>query len=120
MSQWTVWLPGAWPSYRDFHKKRQHWAAVHQLKQSWQQPAALLIKAARVPHMDAVSLTYLHRRKNRAFDKGNLAFGASKIIEDALQDAGVIDDDRWNYIADFAHHFEVAKPEGVLLTIRAA
>lgn len=122
MSQWTVWLPGRWPGYNEFHqgKGNRHWAAVARLKRSWQDTAGLLIKAAKVPHVERCELHYLHRRKDRRHDRSNLAFGASKIIEDALQDVGVLDDDGWNYVVGFQHAFEVDPREGVLLTIRAA
>ena len=120
MNEWKVWLPGAWPGYNEFHKARGHWASSLQLKKSWQTAAGLLIKSAKVPHVEACTLSYLHRRRNRRFDRSNLAFGAAKIIEDALQDVGVLDDDGWNYVVGFDHQFEVATPEGVLLTIRAA
>lgn len=114
---WEVWLPGRWPGYREFHKTKGHWATTAKLKKAWQNSAALILKAARIPHLDKVHLHYSHTRKDRRHDKSNLAFGAAKIIEDALQDAGIIDNDGWNYVDGFGHAFHVGTPEGIRLTV---
>lgn len=119
--QGTVWLPGRWPGYNELIKRpgQGHWAKVHQMKMRWQEGAGLLIKAAKVPKLESANLAYLHFRTDRRHDPGNLAFGASKIIEDALQDVGVLESDGWNYITSFSHDFQhTKKKEGVELSIR--
>jgi hypothetical protein len=55
---------------------------------------------------------FVWRVKNRRRDPDNIA-SAVKFIFDALQHAGVIENDGWGQIATISHAFEIGEPEGV-------
>lgn len=120
---WSVFLPGRWPLLNQLNNAkagRYGHHAYHKLKMAWQHPATLLLKAARIPPLESARIRYLHRRADRRADKSNLAAAAMKIIEDAIVDAGILQDDGWNFVIGFTHDFEVGKPEGVAVTIEGA
>lgn len=114
--RWTVFIPGHWPGYSQVHKSHQHYAATR-LKLRWQESAALLLKVTRIPRLESVYLSYLHRRADRRSDKSNLAFFAMKTVEDALVQIGVIQDDKWRFVDGFEHDFEITKAEGLGVTV---
>ena len=54
---------------------------------------------------------------NRKRDPDNMCFGAAKFILDALQDAGLLENDTWNWVKSFAFTWKQAAPAGVKLTV---
>lgn len=56
-----------------------------------------------------VSMEYLWVEPNRRRDKDNISSFGRKVIQDALVDAGVLEDDGWDYVAGFSDRFEVDK-----------
>lgn len=62
--------------------------------------------------------TYLFIEKNKQRDKRNIAGGATKVIDDALVEAGYIKNDGWSEVLDYRDYFYVAtsgSPEEALL-----
>lgn len=81
------------------------------MKRDNQDIVLLYIKAAKLKPFDkAVNITYTFYEKpcekNGAIrDKSNIASFAVKVIEDALQEAGIIENDNWKWIADYSCRF---------------
>lgn len=48
---------------------------------------------------------------NSARDPGNIAGGGEKVIMDALQAAGCIEDDGWEWVESYTHRFRAAKDQ---------
>lgn len=68
------------------------------------------IRAARLkPHKGMVRITYTFYEKparNGAMrDKSNISGYAVKVIEDALQDTGIIQNDNWKYLEGYSCEF---------------
>ena len=60
-------------------------------------------------HFNKVILHYRFFEVDRKRDKDNVFAYASKIIQDALKDLKVIDNDGWKQIENFTHDFFVDK-----------
>lgn len=83
------------------------WAA-HQ-KKRWTEATAWQIKMQCVPHIArpiVVRLTWFV--KDKRTDPDNLAGGGCKVLMDALQMAGVLDNDGWQ-IRAIVHRFKIDK-----------
>lgn len=63
-----------------------------------------------------VFISYEWQRRNKRTDKDNIAF-AQKFVQDALVKAGVIDDDRWDYVTGFEHEFKLGSCNSVTIRI---
>lgn len=56
-----------------------------------------------------VFMEYLWVEPNKRRDKDNISSFGRKVIQDALVQCGVLEDDGWNHIAGFSDRFEVDK-----------
>lgn len=107
--QWAFSVPGHWPCYSDI--RALHGGQAE--KKRWQRDTEWRAKIAKVGRCESIYIRYRHRRANKRADKSNLAAAAMKIVEDALVNVDVIPDDRWDYIAGFAHDYLLTKDEGL-------
>ena len=90
---------------------RSFWAKGRDMKRRDQDTVIAAIKAASIePYKRAVRIKYtfyeMPKRKGAKLrDNSNIAAFAVKVIEDALQEAGVIENDNWNWIAGYSCEF---------------
>lgn len=56
-----------------------------------------------------VFMEYLWAEPDKRRDMDNISSFGRKVIQDALVDAGVLEDDGWKYITGFSDSFEVDK-----------
>lgn len=81
------------------------------MKRSDQDAVCWAIKAARLaPFEKPVFIKYTFyeapkRKGARLRDKSNIAGQAVKVIEDALQETGIIKDDDWDHVAGYSASF---------------
>jgi len=90
------------------------------MKKDWQKRALLSIriqlkgKRCNPP----VNIHYHFFEENQKRDKGNVLGFAEKIIEDALQDAGTLGNDNWQWINNISCEFDIdAKNPRVEVTL---
>lgn len=80
------------------------------LKKTAQRAVEYYIQAARVPRVRTpIRLAYTFFEPNKRRDKDNIAGFAHKVIQDALVQQHIIDDDGWREIAGWTDDFEVDK-----------
>lgn len=88
---------------------RTHWAAGAKMKGGSQEAVEACIRAARLkPFKGKVGITYrFYEMPNRGKlrDKSNIASFAIKVIEDALQNTGIIVNDDWRYLSWYRCEF---------------
>ncbi|MBW2675806.1 MAG: hypothetical protein JRD89_20765 [Deltaproteobacteria bacterium] len=66
--------------------------------------------------MDAVYFTYFFMEPNKRRDPSNFTSGGIKIIEDALQSAGILKNDGWRNVLGISSYWTVDKDcPGVML-----
>ena len=80
------------------------------LKKTAQREVEYYIQAARVPRVRTpIRIVYTFFEPNRRRDKDNIAGFAHKVIQDALVQQHIIDDDGWREIAGWTDAFAVDK-----------
>lgn len=80
------------------------------LKKTAQRAVEYYIQAARLPRVRTpIRLVYTFFEKDRRRDKDNIAGFAHKVIQDALVQQHIIDDDGWREIAGWTDAFAVDK-----------
>lgn len=90
---------------------RAHKMRGHAMKKENQEAVVWSIKGARLkPHDGRVFIRYTfyekpHPRNGAMRDKSNIAAFAVKVIEDALQEAGIIKNDDWRYMDGYECRF---------------
>ena len=65
------------------------------------------LKGIRIEKKVFIEYTYYEADKKR--DKSNINAFAGKVIEDALQDCGVLKNDGWDDVAGYSQHFKIDK-----------
>ena len=65
------------------------------------------LKGIKIDKKVFIEYTYYETDKRR--DKSNINAFAVKIIEDALQDCGVLKNDGWDDVAGYSQHFKIDK-----------
>lgn len=89
---------------------RNHFSTKgHNIKKEWQTATMWAIRKqlGRVKATPPVDIHYVYYEPKRNRDKGNIHGFAQKIIEDAMQDAGLINNDNWQWIRHFTAEFYV-------------
>lgn len=80
------------------------------LKKTAQREVEYYIQAARLPRVRTpIRLVYTFFEKDRRRDKDNISGFAHKVIQDALVQQHIIDDDGWREIAGWTDAFAVDK-----------
>lgn len=99
---------------------KSHWGSYAKMKASWGRTVALYARAQGFERIEAPShFEWEFVENSRRRDPSNIAAGAIKIVEDALQEAGLLKNDNWEWVLSFACVFKVdKKAPGVRLTVR--
>lgn len=98
MTEHLIFIPQAeaWINSNDRHS---HWAVRHRRTKAWRQAACWIARRAKVPRYEAVHVTALiHKKTRRRFDPANTYPTVKAVVDGALVDAGVIDDDSTEYL----------------------
>ena len=79
------------------------------MKRDYTNIAMLSMRELYGAHFNKVILHYrfFEEKKNR--DKDNVFAFATKVVQDAMQELGIIDNDGWKNIENFTHDFFVDK-----------
>lgn len=116
-----LWIPGRLPGLNELleAKGSKVREARHRAKNDAQAKIALFARSQLKP-VKRATFHYEFHEPNRKRDPSNIAAGAIKIIEDALQLAGIIDNDGWKAVAGFTVAFVVDREsQGVWLKLEA-
>ena len=123
MTEQILWIPGRLPGLNELEKARgivfkgARGNGYNRLKQDSQRRIILLARSQLTP-VSRAQFAYEFHEPDKRRDPSNIAGGGIKIIEDALQLAGIIHNDGWASIAGFTVSFSVDKTEpGVLVRI---
>lgn len=120
----TLRLPLPLPSMNDIIKaSKSHWSSYAGLKKKWGHTVALYAKSqkfARIERPSHFEFEWMEAtvRRDRVRDPDNISSGGRKIILDALQDAGLLENDGPDWVLSFADTFSYGKDVGVRLTVR--
>ena len=93
-----------------YAKTKRHWGGL----------ISMLARHARLGAIGPSYFTYLFRERDRRRDPSNFVAGGVKIIEDGLQEAGLLDNDGWNHVLGFTAHWVVdAEQPGCTVFVHA-
>jgi Holliday junction resolvase RusA-like endonuclease len=126
-----LWIPGPMPGLNEIidakgvvSKTRgrggKRWDGYSDLKSQWSQRVTLYARQASFGRIVGMNeFFYEIREPNRRRDPSNFVAGAVKITEDALQEAGLLENDGWKQVAGIHTTWTVdEKRPGVMLTVR--
>lgn len=86
-------------------ERRNRYAAAS-MKKSHQIAILMIVRAARLKRCrGSATLRYKFYEPNRRRDKDNIAAFAHKVVQDALVQAGILDNDGWSQIDGFSDEF---------------
>ena len=107
-------VPGRFPSLNEFidanRRKRGNWSPGNAMKQKDQRTIRQYIpKGLRLEGRGKLFLEYTFFEPNTRRDLDNVNGYFHKVFQDALVEAGVIDDDDQKHIRGMADYFEVDK-----------
>lgn len=78
-----------------------------------------ILKQLRGVHIKGkIELEYIFTEPNKRRDLDNISGFAHKVIQDALVECRVIENDGWGNIVGYTDHFEVGRPPKVIVIIR--
>jgi hypothetical protein len=117
-----LWVAGVFPGMNEIiaarGQRRGKWDAYNAMKQKWTGVIQAMALAQRFKRVESAEFTYLHRQPHARRDPSNLAFGAQKIMEDALVGCGLLANDGQDNVLSFAHGWLVDKDvQGVTLFV---
>jgi len=106
-------IPGHLPDMNLIIRQcKSHWGSYASIKKKWTYPIVLMAKAALKPIVEyPIDVKYVYYCCNRRKDPSNIDAGARKIIEDALQKAGIVTGDGWREIRSLSSEFYIDKAE---------
>lgn len=106
-----LWVPGKFPGLNEIieacGRRRGKWNGYMKMKSEWSEIIQNFAMAQRFQRVEAGYFTYLHRERNAARDPGNFAAGAQKVMEDALQEIKLLENDGQKNVLAFHHHWVV-------------
>ena len=106
-----ITIPGRFPGLNEFidanRRKHGNWNAGNAMKQRDQR----IIRAylPRVRLKNRIFITYRYFEPNSRRDKDNISGYWHKVFQDALVQAGIIENDGWKHIGGMADYFDVDK-----------
>lgn len=117
-----LWIRGRLPGLNEILDarmvRRGRWNRYSELKRTWANQVALQARVQRTVPIAAGAFTYLFVEPDRRRDPSNIAAGGVKLIEDALQAAGLLEGDGWSVVRDLRCHWMVDRARvGVLVVV---
>ncbi len=116
-------MPGQTPGMNDIlaakgNAFRGGYNGYSKLKKQWTDTIGLLAQVQGIKPIESGYFTYLCLERNKQRDPSNVACGAVKIIEDALQEIGVLKNDGWAQMLGYVPYLSVdAAAPGVALFV---
>lgn len=115
-----LWIPGAVPGLNEILTARSTvgrgpkgglYTAYAPIKRAWSERVVMMVRAQQIKPVGdrGAYLTYVFFEETRKRDPSNFVAGGLKVIEDGLQDAGIIANDGWKHILGFATYWDVDK-----------
>lgn len=113
-----LWVPGKFPTLNELLEARSRfgkrvgptgrsWNEYNEIKRTWQHRVALCARAQYIKPVPHAYFTYLFFEENMRRNPSNVVSAAVKIIEDALQKAGIIPNDGWPEVLGFSAYWEL-------------
>ncbi|WP_290776095.1 RusA family crossover junction endodeoxyribonuclease [Anaerofustis sp.] len=103
-------IEGRLPSLNEYIDKcRFNKYAGGKFKKQHQEYIEWHIKSSGIKPMKCVDITYRFYEKNKRRDKDNVSSFARKIINDALQTAGILENDNWQCVGILKDEFYIDK-----------
>jgi len=97
-------------------KRHGRWSAYAEMKRNTEAAVVLCLRTARIaPVKVPVVMHYLLVEENRRRDPSNVASVVVKVVEDALQRAGVLENDGWKQILGIRLSWEKGERSEVLV-----
>jgi hypothetical protein len=78
------------------------------LKRRWAATIKTIAGAEQIKHVPPACFTYVWCERDKRRDPSNFTAGGRKLIEDALQEAKLLDGDGWKHVLGFCDHWIVA------------
>lgn len=115
-------IPGHLPSLNDIIDARRttrgRWNAYATLKKHWNTVVATRAHAGGFRVDVPAAFTYVFRELDQRRDPSNFIAGGIKLIEDGLQEGGLLENDGWKHVKDIRCYWVVEpKRHGVTLII---
>lgn len=110
--EYLLTIPGTLPNLNDYisaERTNRHKGAKMKADSGNIVTAAIRQCMRGVRIEKPVFMEYLWVEPNRRRDKDNISSFGRKVIQDALVDTGVLEDDGWKYVVGFSDRFEVDK-----------
>jgi len=85
------------------------WSSYNALKQKWTGDIGLVARTSGLAPLGSGYFSYLFVEPTSRRDPSNVVSGGVKIIEDALQKAGLLPGDDWRYVLGFIGHWTLNK-----------
>lgn len=121
----VLWIPARMPGFNEIldarmirgkgAKSTYQWNAYSQMKKRWAGNIRILCWHRRLEFIERGFFTYLFVEPNRKRDLSNITAGGIKLIEDALIEAKILENDNWEHVRDIRPYVELRDFEGVLV-----
>lgn len=98
---------------------RHHWSVNREVARTWRRLAFITARNAGIPTMDRAHVVVtFHKGTSRRYDPGNLAPVSKAIVDGALVDTGILEDDSAEYLVGPDHRAGVkSSTPHVVITI---
>lgn len=110
INTYTFTIPGRLPGLNEYiDAERRHRMKAAQMKSRYEHliKQCIRTKLGMVKITSPVHIDYHFYEPNRRRDKSNISGYARKLIEDALVQSGVLQNDGWKNIDGYTDHFDV-------------
>lgn len=126
MKTQVLWIPERMPGLNEVLDARgivmrnrgggtRRFDGYAKLKNAWAQKIALHARSQGFKRVTFGAFSYLFVEGDRRRDPSNIIAGGLKLIEDALQDAGLLAGDGWANVTAIAPYWVVGVEPGVLV-----
>lgn len=121
-----LWIPGPLPGLNELldarmrtglTKNGKRWNAYSKLKKQWDQRVGMHARSQGFRPVRSAQFEYVVREPNRRRDPSNIVSGAVKLIEDGLQEAGLLEGDGWKNVLSYRSSWEISDEPGVLVRV---
>ena len=113
----SLFIPGRMPGLNEIIEaagtRKGKWNAYMTLKSKWGDVIAAHARIQRFAEVKDGHFTYLFEEPDRRRDPSNVIAGGVKLIEDALQEAGLLANDGWGEVLSIRPYFTVGEREFV-------
>jgi hypothetical protein len=112
-----LWIPGKFPTLNEVldartrfsrvESDKKRWNEYTAIKRGWEHHIGWLVRAQHLEPVKSAFFTYVFFEENKRRNPSNVVAVGIKIIEDALQKAGIIKNDGWSEVLGFAAYWDL-------------